>query len=76
MRNPPICRIKQDRRDPVARASRSQCPSCGATETTLLTRTIAAAYLGCDVCGHLWNVPKRGEEPLEPPAIEFMLADD
>ena len=75
MRNPPLFRLKQDRRDPVARAFTSQCPACGTVEPTLLTRTVAAVYFGCDLCGHLWNLPKRGQGHVAPLAIEFVQAE-
>jgi hypothetical protein len=71
MRNPPIFRLKQDRRDPVVRASTSRCPACGAAEPEPLTRTAAAVYFGCEACGHLWNLPKR--ESLASPTIEYSL---
>ena len=73
MRNPPFFRLKQDRRDSVARASTSRCPACGTAEPALLTRTAAAVYFGCDSCGHLWNRPKR--ESLTSPAIEYSVED-
>jgi hypothetical protein len=73
--NPLIVRLKEDRRDPVSRASMSQCPSCGGSEPTVLTRTIAAVYLGCDLCGHLWSLPKRGLEPSAQLEIEFLQTD-
>jgi hypothetical protein len=68
-------RLKEDRRDSVSRASTSQCPSCGGAEPTVLARTVAAVYFGCDLCGHLWSLPKGGLEPNEQLGIEFLQTD-
>jgi hypothetical protein len=73
--NPPRSHLKEDRRDPVSRASASQCPSCGAAEQTVLTRTVAAVYFGCNVCRKLWSLPKRGQEPSAQLEIEFLQTD-
>jgi hypothetical protein len=73
--NPPFFRPKEERRDPVSRASTSQCPSCGAAEPTIVSRTVAAVYFGCNLCSHLWNLPKRGQEPSVQLEIEFLQTD-
>jgi hypothetical protein len=73
--NPPLPRFKEDRRDPVSRASKSQCPSCGAVEPAVVSRTDAAVYFGCNLCSHLWNLPKRGQEPSAQLEIEFRQTD-
>jgi hypothetical protein len=73
--NLPRPHLKEDRRDSVGRASASQCPSCGAAEHIVLTRTVAAVYFGCDVCSHLWSLPRRGQEPSAQLEIEFLYSD-
>jgi predicted RNA-binding Zn-ribbon protein involved in translation (DUF1610 family) len=73
--NPPLLVLKRDRRDPISRASTFQCPSCGGAEPTVLSRTLAAVYFGCDACGHLWNLPKRGREPSAQLEIDFLQTD-
>jgi len=75
VKNPPLFHLKKDRRDPLDRASASRCPSCGAAEQTVLTRTVAAVYFGCNACGHLWSLPKRGQELSAPLEIEFLQTD-
>ena len=75
MHNPPFLRFKEDRRDPVSRASKSQCPSCGAVEPAVVSRTDAAVYFGCNLCSHLWHLPKRGQEPIAQLEIEFRQTD-
>jgi len=32
-------------------------------------------YFGCDACGHLWNLPKRGREPSAQLEIDFLQTD-
>jgi len=73
--NSRFVRPKKDRRDSVSRASTSQCPSCGGAEPTVLTRTIAAVYFGCDLCSHLWSFPKRALEASAQWQIEFLQTD-
>jgi hypothetical protein len=44
-----------------------RCPQCFSTDVGLLDFTSMLAYVycyPCDVCGHVWTVPKPGQQGL------------